>query len=68
MGKARKAVTAGLTAAGGTLVAALASNVPTSAEGWAAVIGGAVAAGIVAAVATYRVKYDGVHNVDGSVR
>ncbi len=55
MERVRKALMAGMVAGGGALLAAVTAEVPTSLEGWSAVVGGALAAGLLAAYATWRV-------------
>lgn len=59
MSKARKAFMAASTAAGSALLAGLLTRVPATAEDWATLVGGAVAAGVVAGVAVYRIPNAG---------
>lgn len=58
MGKIRKALVAGAGVAGATALASLRADMPTSAEGWAALVAGALVAGALAGWAVYRVPND----------
>lgn len=63
MARVRKAVIAGVSAAGFLLWGALVNgDQPSTAEGWAALIGGAVAAGLTAGFAAYKVRNVGTVN------
>jgi hypothetical protein len=53
--KIRKALMAAGTAAVGVLFTAITTKAPDSSEGWAALIGAAVGAGVLAGYATWRV-------------
>lgn len=55
MKRVRKAVTAGVLAAGTAVVVGLKTEVPTTNDGWVALIGGALVAGVLTGWATYRV-------------
>jgi hypothetical protein len=59
MSKVRKAIVAGAGAAGAAVVAALVAGVPTTAEGWAALAGGAIGAGVLAGFAVWRTPNEG---------
>lgn len=60
MERIRKALAAGVGAAGAAIWAALVNgDRPATTEGWAALIGGAVALGILAGVATFAVRNTG---------
>jgi hypothetical protein len=52
----RKALVAGVVAAGGAAWTALVNGVPSSETGWLALVGSAVSAGLVAGWATWRVE------------
>lgn len=56
--RARKAIVAGVSAAGTAAVTALVTGggLPNTDGGWAALVSGAIAAGLAAAWATYRTK------------
>lgn len=62
MKRVRKAVVAGVLAAGGAAVTSLVAEIPQTNEGWAALISGAVGIGIVTGIATYRARNAGTIN------
>lgn len=64
LSKVRKAVVAFATTTGSVFVSGLIAEVPQTNEGWAALIGGSVAAGALAALAVYKVRNAG--SVNGS--
>lgn len=62
MKRVRKAVVAGVLAAGGAAVTSLVAEIPQTSEGWAALISGAIGVGIVTGIATYNAKNAGTVN------
>lgn len=55
MSTIRKAVAAGFAAALATLLSSLATEIPRTQAGWAAILGAAVGAGVVVAYGVWRV-------------
>ena len=71
MSKIRKAITAGLTAAAGSILSAITANgVPSTSGGWLALLGTAAGVGVAALLAVYAIPNAPAVTppADGSVR
>lgn len=69
LARIRKAIVAGAGTAVGTCAAAVVTGAPHNPEGWVTLVASAIGAGVVTALATYRVRNAGsVNGSDPGVR